>query len=101
MGTMYVMLFVAVVAIALAVVLSRSQPSMVCRRCETVARPKTRTGGSFVLEILLWLMFLLPGLIYTLIRASSTSKVCPACGSADLVPTTSPVGRQVLKGKLL
>jgi hypothetical protein len=97
MATMYTMLFIAFAAIGLAVVLFRGQPSMVCTRCHTVARPKTRTGGSFVLEILLWLMFLLPGLIYTLIRSASTAKVCPACGSADLVPTSSPVGQQVLK----
>jgi len=97
MTTMYVMLFIAFAAIGLAVVLFRSQPSMVCTRCKTVARPKTRTGGSFALEILLWLMFLLPGLIYTLIRSSSTARVCPACGSAELVPTTSPVGQQILR----
>lgn len=67
----------------------------VCRDCGTVAEPKTRTKGSFWIEVILWICFLIPGLIYSIWRLSSRSDVCRACGSDRIVPINTPVGRQL------
>ncbi|MCE5185066.1 MAG: YqaE/Pmp3 family membrane protein [Planctomycetaceae bacterium] len=62
-----------------------------------MGKPKKVTRGSFFIEILLWLFFLLPGLIYSIWRLSSRSVVCRSCGSPNLVPLDSPVGMQLVK----
>jgi len=68
---------------------------MVCMVCETVDSVKTATKGSFGIEVVLWLFFIVPGLIYSLWRMSTRHKVCAACGSDALVPLKSPVGRRI------
>lgn len=75
--------------------LRTKRTGLICTRCGTAARAKLRTPGSLAIEIVLWLAFLIPGLIYSLWRATSLKAVCPACGSADLVPTDTPVGREI------
>ena len=67
-----------------------------CSRCGTLAKSKQVTRGSGGIEILLWLCFILPGVIYTLWRASSKFETCPACGALDLIPTSSPKAREAL-----
>ena len=43
-------------------------------------KTKTIVKGSGCLEIFLWLFFIIPGIIYTIIRSLSvTKKVCPEC----------------------
>lgn len=67
----------------------------VCKRCHTVAEPRKETPGSLAIEVVLWLCFLVPGLVYSLWRLSRRHDVCRACGSRDLVPLDSPVGRSL------
>ena len=67
---------------------------MLCTTCGTVRKPKTSTPGSFVIEVILWLCFLIPGLIYSIWRISSRKKLCAVCGSGALVPPDSPVARK-------
>lgn len=69
---------------------------LVCTSCGSVGKPRTVVPGSFLIEIVLWLFFLLPGLCYTVWRLSAKHKACPACGGKAMVPTGSPVGRQLL-----
>lgn len=66
-----------------------------CKQCGTVAESKTETPGSILIELILWLCFLIPGLIYSLWRHSRRHEVCRACGSADIVPIDSPIGKQL------
>lgn len=61
-----------------------------CMRCGTEGPPKTRTNGSILIEIVLWLMFLVPGIIYSIWRLTTRRRVCAACGSEQLVPIGSP-----------
>jgi hypothetical protein len=68
-------------------------PEKICTRCETVGKGKSVTPGSFIIEVLLWCCFILPGLIYSAYRISATKRVCLACGSAELIPLDSPAGR--------
>ena len=67
---------------------------LVCTRCGTTTpRPKTFTKGSIIVELFLWLMFLLPGLLYSVWRLSTRYRGCPACGSPELIPADSPRAR--------
>lgn len=70
---------------------------MICAQCGTAGKPKSRgMNGSFLVEILLWFFFILPGLIYSIWRiASPQGKVCRACGSPSMIPLDSPRGRSL------
>ncbi len=69
---------------------------IVCTACHTVGYSKTHTKGSFFIELVLWVCFLVPGLIYSIWRLTTKQKVCAACGNATLVPTNSPVGQKII-----
>lgn len=64
---------------------------MYCTACGHEGDTTTTTKGSMLIELVLWLAFIVPGLVYSLWRVSSRHKTCSACGSSALVPTTSPV----------
>ena len=65
----------------------------VCKECGTVAEPRSDTPGSILIELVLWLCFIVPGLIYSFWRISKRRQVCPACESPNIVPLDTPVGR--------
>ena len=67
--------------------------TMYCKRCGHVAEPINRTNGSLALEIVLWFMLILPGLLYSTWRLTTRRKVCPHCGSEDLIPPDSPLAK--------
>lgn len=73
----------------------RRAPARVCAACGTEGRGKYVTRGSFLIEIVLWLLLIIPGVIYSLWRMSTRKPVCPACGSEHLVPIDSPVARKI------
>lgn len=68
-----------------------------CKDCGTEAVPATRTRGSIWIEIVLWLCFIVPGVIYSLWRISTRRKVCSACGSEALIPVNSPAAQAAKK----
>ena len=51
---------------------------LVCTTCGTVGNVKTVTPGSFALELVLWLLLLLPGVLYTAWRLVNKGAVCGA-----------------------
>jgi len=65
--------------------LKRNPMRMLCTGCWRTARPDTRIPGSDRAELLAWCCLLLPGLVYGFWRHAGRTKVCPACGCADLV----------------
>jgi hypothetical protein len=69
---------------------------MICGRCGTRCDPCIAAKGSTLIEVVLWLCFILPGLIYSLWRLSTKRPVCPACGSEQLIPADSPKGRSLI-----
>jgi hypothetical protein len=73
-----------------------ARPTMVCTRCGTVGKPERRVPGSGLAEFLLFLLFLIPGLIYRSYRKSATKDVCSACSADALVPVDSPAGRALI-----
>ena len=73
-----------------------SGPPRVCTTCGHHGVPVRTTRGSFPIEVVLWLCFIVPGLIYSLWRISTRTQACAACGATTLVPDDSPVGRKLL-----
>lgn len=62
-----------------------------CTRCGTEAETVTKTRGSLGIEIVLWLCFIIPGVIYSLWRMNARRHVCRSCGSAEVIDPKSPV----------
>jgi hypothetical protein len=71
---------------------------MFCSSCAHEGPGKTHTKGSILIEIILWLCFLIPGLIYTIWRHSSRHKVCASCGASTLIKPDSPMAVAVKQG---
>jgi hypothetical protein len=68
---------------------------MVCTRCGSVGAPKRYTPGSFGVELLLFLFFIIPGLIYGIWRLTARTWVCRVCLADTLVPLNSRPGNQL------
>lgn len=66
------------------------KPEMYCPHCGHVGKPRIETPGTFALELLLWVCFLLPGLAYTLWRLSNRRAICPRCGTPHMIPRDTP-----------
>lgn len=93
-------LLVAVVAIGAWVAWKSYQKSSrqwVCTQCKSIDSAATNTKGSILIEIVLWLCFIVPGLLYSLWRHTAREQVCRACGSTSIVPADSPRGRELTK----
>src|SRR4051812_1993701 len=66
-----------------------------CGDCGTEAIPKSRTSGSIAIELILWLCFLVPGLLYSLWRLTTRRHVCGACGGERILPPDSPMAQKM------
>jgi len=64
---------------------------MVCRVCDYAGPVRIETPGSFLIEVVLWIFFIVPGVIYSLWRHASRREVCRNCGSRMMIPPGSPV----------
>ncbi len=69
---------------------------LVCTVCGYVGEPKSAIEGSGCVEVLLWLFFIIPGLIYSVWRSSSRHKVCPKCHNKSLIPIDSPRAKTIM-----
>jgi hypothetical protein len=72
-----------------------AKPAMICVACGTIGQTKRVTRGSIWIEILLWLCFLVPGIIYSIWRLTTRAQACSMCGSEQLIPINSPAGHQL------
>lgn len=50
-----------------------------CPQCEYQGEAVKHTPGNFLIEVVLWLFFLNPGLIYSIWRLANRGQMCPAC----------------------
>ena len=66
----------------------------ICRACWLVATPKSITKGSSLIEVVLWGLFLIPGVLYSVWRFITKEKVCPVCSSLAVVPINSAMGQK-------
>lgn len=63
---------------------------MFCTDCGHQGDPASNTPGSMGIELVLWLFFLIPGLVYSLWRLNKRHPACESCGSRNLIPPNSP-----------
>jgi hypothetical protein len=69
---------------------------MICERCGTVDKPRKDRRGSFAVELVLWLLFCVPGLIYTIWRLGAAQELsCRSCGGG-VMSLDSPRGQRLL-----
>ena len=73
---------------------------IVCTSCGFTGESSTVTKGSMLIELVLWLCFLIPGLIYSIWRLSSKYEACPKCQQITIIPVESPMGMKFLKENL-
>lgn len=69
----------------------------VCTACGYVGTPERVTKGSFGVELILWICFLVPGLIYSIWRITTRHDGCPKCGNQALIPKDSPMAQKFLR----
>lgn len=67
-----------------------------CKHCCYIGKPKSFTPGSTDIEFLLWLCFIIPGIIYGCWRVSARYKGCPQCRTPRMIPVDSPAARLIL-----
>jgi len=68
----------------------------ICQECGEIGWPRKIVPGSFLLEVFLYFLFVIPGLIYTVYRSSHRQEVCPVC-RARMLPLGSAGGHQVVQ----
>lgn len=75
----------------------RPEGWMFCKACGHEGNPARKTPGSLLIELVLWLFLIVPGLVYSLWRLSRRHDACQVCGSADIIPCDSPMARSMRK----
>ncbi|OGF22362.1 hypothetical protein A2Y83_04000 [Candidatus Falkowbacteria bacterium RBG_13_39_14] len=73
-----------------------AKQQFVCATCGFVGYPIKVVKGSIFIEIVLWLSFIVPGLIYSIWRLTSKYDACPKCKNASMIPTDSPMGQKLI-----
>ena len=71
----------------------------VCTACGCVGKPRKITKGSCLIELILWLSFILPGLIYSIWRLTTRQGVCPKCWNPSMIPTDTPKGQELINNQ--
>ena len=67
----------------------------ICRSCGHIGNTKTEIKGSIAMELVLWLCFIIPGLIYSVWRLTTKYEACEVCHSGEVIPLDSPVAKQI------
>lgn len=69
---------------------------LICKDCGTSCdRGRRVTRGHLAIEILAWLFFLIPGIMYSIWRHYTRHEVCPSCGSRQLIDMQTPLGKRL------
>jgi hypothetical protein len=58
----------------------------ICLNCDHQSKPEKITKGNMLVEVILWLFFIVPGIIYSIWRLRSKQEVCPKCNEINMVP---------------
>ncbi len=68
---------------------------LICTNCGYQGNTVTQTKGSIFIEIILWLFFIIPGLVYSIWRMMTREKVCPKCKNPSMIPLDTPQGQKL------
>lgn len=69
----------------------------ICATCGTPGDAVEQKKGSFAVELVLWLLFCFPGIIYSVWRMSNLDNVCRVCNSQTMIPLGTPRGEKLYK----
>ena len=69
----------------------------ICGGCGSCMEASLKAPGSFLVEILAWILFFPVGIVYSLWRHRNRRATCPVCGSVDVVEGDLPRGRALLE----
>ena len=88
-----------VIGVLVSLIRSGDKPKVmcICPHCGADGYPKIIVPGSSVIALLMILFFIVPAVIYTLLRQIGTRRECPLCGNEGMVPADSPGGLQLEK----
>lgn len=67
----------------------------ICTACNHIGTSRKRGSGG--IELILWICYLIPGLIYHMWRNGGTE--CPACGSSGTIPITTPKAQAIINAE--
>ncbi len=73
----------------------------ICLECGCQRDPIRAKRGLLLIEIFMWLLYILPGVIYSIWRRVRSQEVCPNCLNPSIVLTSSSRAmgiRRLLKG---
>lgn len=73
-----------------------AKKEFICTTCGFIGSPKKIVKGSILIEIVLWLFLLIPGLIYSIWRLTTKYDACPKCKNASMIPADSPTGQKLI-----
>ncbi len=68
----------------------------VCKVCGYIGEPLNKKRGNFLISTILWSIYMLPGLIYSL-YSRTNNKRCAKCKSQDLASVNSTYGKVMLE----
>ena len=66
-----------------------------CNACNNFTPTALRKGSGWI-ELILYLFYIIPGIIYSVWRRSGEPTVCPICKAAALVPAATAKPRPVV-----
>jgi hypothetical protein len=69
--------------------------NFICSNCGYRGSHKVVRRGSSLIEVFLWIMIIIPEIVYTLWRITSKYEVCPKCKAPNMVPMDSPRGKKL------
>lgn len=69
---------------------------MYCTTCGSVGGSRRHVPGSILIEILLWICFFIPGVIYSIWRHSSSKNACRVCHMTTQIPAQSPLAQKMI-----
>jgi hypothetical protein len=68
----------------------------VCKNCGYYGQSERGMKGAFLIEVVLWLFFIVPGIIYSVWRLTTKYNACPKCKGDTLIPSDTPMGQRLL-----
>jgi len=69
----------------------------ICPVCGYKGKAVLKLKGHVSVEIILWILLIIPGFIYSMWRHSSPRYGCPRCISDTMIPICTPEGQKITK----
>lgn len=67
---------------------------MYCTTCGISSVPERPKKGHWLIELVLYFFYIVPGIVYSVWRRSGLKNRCPNCGAETMIPLTSPKARK-------